>query len=166
MGQDTERQQKKTEPHTNQAVSEHDNSAECQTETSSQRDSSSKIRPQWHIGGSRPREISTHEEERDRTNVFHHVDKTRLESGSDKRRASVAVAVCDLLTLRQLSVLPKGSIANIAEEEDLAEDPIGSWCREVQDDETPEDLEFDDESDIVADKCLQCPCDRPKESSR
>ena len=91
---------------------------------------------------------------RDRTNLCRHVDKTRLESGSDKRRASDAVRVCDMLRQRQRTALPKGSIANIAEEEDLAEDPKGSWYREVQDDETPEDLEFDDASDIVADECL------------
>ena len=153
MGQDTERQQKKTEPHTNQAVSEHDNSAECQTETSSQRDSCSKYGRNG-IGGSRPREISTHEVKRDRTNLCRHVDKTRLKSGSDKRRASVADGICDMLTQRQRTDLPRGSTANIAEEEDLAEDPKGSWYREVQDDETPEDLEFDDASDIVADECL------------
>ena len=152
MGQDTESQQKKTAPHTNQAVSEHDNSAECQTETSSQRDSSLKFGRDGN-GGSRPREIGAHEVKRDRTNLFRHVDKTRLESGSDKRGASDAVGVCDLLTQRQRTVLPKRSTANIAEEE-LAEDPKGSWYREVQDDETPEDLEFDDESDIVADECL------------
>ena len=72
------------------------------------------------ISGSRPREISTHEVKRDRTSLFRHVDKTRLESGSDKRRASDAVGVCDMLTLRQRTDLPRRSIANIAEEEDLA----------------------------------------------
>ena len=103
---------------------------------------------------------------RDRTNLFGHVDKTRLESGSDKRRASDAVGVCDMLTQRQRTALPRGWTANIAAEEHLAEDLKGSWYREVQDDETPEDLEFDDASDIVADECLQCPCNRPKETSR